>query len=64
MIINARKMIDASFVEVPVQRCIKEKGGQIKNGGSPASFGANPHVKSQKDVDARWTKKIIWYTWV
>jgi hypothetical protein len=40
-----------------VQRNTKEEGGEIKNGGSPASFGENPHVKSQKDVNARWTKK-------
>lgn len=57
LIINAGKIIDASFVEVPAQRNTKEEDAEIKNGGSPASFDGNPHVKSQKDIDARWTKK-------
>jgi IS5 family transposase len=57
LIINAGKIIAASFVEVPVQRNTKEEDEEIKNGGNPAPFNANPHVKSQKDIDARWTKK-------
>ncbi len=57
LIINAGRIIDASFVEVPVQRNTKEEDEEIKNGGRPASFDTNPHVKAQKDVDARWTKK-------
>jgi IS5 family transposase len=57
LIINAGKIIDASFIEVPIQRNTKEEDEEIKNGGSPASFNENPHVKAQKDIDARWTKK-------
>jgi len=57
LIINAGKIVDASFVEVPIQRNTKEENEQIKNNGTPASFEENAHKKSQKDVDARWTKK-------
>lgn len=57
LIINAGKIVDASFVEVPIQRNTKEENEQIKNGGIPASFEENPNKKEQKDVDARWTKK-------
>jgi IS5 family transposase len=57
LIINAGKIVDASFVEVPIQRNTKEENQEIKNNGTPGSFEENPHKKSQKDVDARWTKK-------
>lgn len=57
LIINAGKIVDASFVEVPIQRNTKDENQEIKNNGTPASFDENPHKKSQKDVDARWTKK-------
>jgi IS5 family transposase len=57
LIVNEGKIIDASFVEVPRQRNSKEENKQIKEGEIPERFEANPHVKSHKDVDARWTKK-------
>jgi IS5 family transposase len=50
-------IVDGSFVEVPRQRNSKEENAQIKQGEIPTSFSANPHVLSQKDCDARWTKK-------
>lgn len=57
LIINAGKIVDASFVEVPIQRNTKDENEEIKNGDTPASFEENPRKKAQKDVDARWTKK-------
>jgi len=57
LIVNEGKIVDASFVEVPRQRNSKEENKQIKEGVIPERFEANPHVKSQKDTDARWTKK-------
>jgi IS5 family transposase len=57
LIVNEGKIIDASFVEVPIQRNKREENKQIKQGEIPERFEANPHVKSQKDTDARWTKK-------
>jgi IS5 family transposase len=57
LVVNEGKIVDASFVEVPRGRNSREENKQIKDGEIPARFEANPHVKSQKDTDARWTKK-------
>ena len=57
LVVNEGKIIDASFVEVPRQRNRKEENEQIKEGVIPERFEANPHVKCQKDTDARWTQK-------
>jgi transposase, IS5 family len=51
------KIIDASFVDVPRQRNSREENEIIKAGGVPIAFGQNEHKLSQKDTDARWTKK-------
>jgi len=57
LIVNEGKIIDASFVEVPKQRNNREENKQIKEGIIPERIESNAHVKSQKDTDARWTKK-------
>jgi len=57
LIVNEGKIIDASFIEAPRQRNSRQENTQIKSGEVPASFKENPHVESQKDTDARWTKK-------
>jgi IS5 family transposase len=56
---QARKgqIVDASFVDVPRQRNNREENAQIKAGEVPERFEENDHVKAQKDMDARWTKK-------
>ena len=56
---QARKgqIVDASFVDVPKQRNNREENKQIKEGEIPDKFTKNPKVGSQKDTDARWTKK-------
>jgi IS5 family transposase len=51
------RIVDASFVEVPRQRNSREENAQIKNGEVPEGWEQDPHKLSQKDVDARWTKK-------
>jgi IS5 family transposase len=51
------KIVDASFVEVPRQRNSREENKQIKEGKVPEEWNANPHKLSQKDIDAKWTKK-------
>jgi IS5 family transposase len=56
-IINEGKIVDASFVEVPRQRNKREENKQIKEGQTPEEWKNKPHKLSQKDVDARWTKK-------
>jgi IS5 family transposase len=51
------KIIDASFVDVPRQRNSRDENEVIKAGAVPLEFGKNEHKLSQKDTDARWTKK-------
>lgn len=51
------KIIDASFVDVPRQRNSRDENELIKAGAVPVEFGKNGHKLSQKDTDARWTKK-------
>jgi transposase, IS5 family len=56
---KARKgqIIDASFVEVPRQRNSRDENDEIAQGTTPDAWLENPSKLSQKDVDARWTKK-------
>ncbi|MBQ0721800.1 MAG: IS5 family transposase, partial [Gammaproteobacteria bacterium] len=51
------QIVDASFVDVPRQRNTRKENKQIKQGETPQRFSKNPSVASQKDIDARWTKK-------
>jgi len=57
LVVNEGKIVDASFVEVPKQRNTKAENKEIKEGKTPVSIENNPDIKSQKDLDARWTKK-------
>lgn len=54
---NEGRMVDASFVEAPHQRNTREENKQVKSGETPESWKIKPHKLSQKDIDARWTKK-------
>lgn len=51
------KMVDATFVSVPIQRNTREENKEIKAGKTPTSFSENKNKLAQKDTDARWTKK-------
>jgi transposase, IS5 family len=57
LIANKGKIVDASFVEVPIQRNKREENKQVKEGKIPDEWKTNPNKLEQKDVDARWTKK-------
>ncbi len=54
---RAGSIVDASIVEVPVQRNSREDNKQLKQGQIPRSFTDNPNKMRQKDTDARWLKK-------
>jgi len=56
---KARKgqIIDASFVEVPRQRNSRDENEEISQGKTPDAWLDKPSKLSQKDLDARWTKK-------
>ena len=52
------KILDASFVKVPKQRNNRDENQHIKKTGeAPENWNEKPAKKSQKDLDARWTKK-------
>jgi len=57
LLLNEGKMVDASFVEVPIQRNSREENKKIKEGEIPEDWKEKPHKLSQKDTDAKWTKK-------
>lgn len=51
------KIIDASFIEAPRGRNTREENRKIKQGQGDGLWKDNPHKKTHKDTDARWTKK-------
>jgi IS5 family transposase len=53
----ARKgqIVDASLIPAPIQRNTREENTKIKQGQVPEDWDDNK--RSQKDVDAKWTKK-------
>lgn len=51
------QILDATFIPVPKQHFTKEEKEQLEAGQVPDSLQNNPHKASQKDTDARWTKK-------
>jgi len=57
LVANQGKMVDASFVEVPIQRNTRQENKDIKEGKVPEQWQENPHKLVQKDTDACWTKK-------
>lgn len=55
VIVHKGKLIDASIVEVPIQRNSREENQQLKEGTVPGDWDENK--KKQKDIDAKWTRK-------
>lgn len=52
IIVHKGKLVDASIVEVPVQRNSREENQQLKEGTVPEEWEANK--LRQKDTDAQW----------
>ena len=61
IITHKGSIIDATFVEAPKQRNRPEENKAIKNGAIPEGWNRDTsnakHKLSQKDIDARYTKK-------
>ena len=55
LIMNRGSIVDASIIQAPIQRNSKEENDQIKKGKRPRDWSGAK--RSQKDIDARWTKK-------
>ncbi|PIL19902.1 hypothetical protein P775_12205 [Puniceibacterium antarcticum] len=51
------QILDATIVPVPRNHNTREENKDIKNGALPEGWADKPAKRSQKDVDARWTKK-------
>jgi IS5 family transposase len=51
------QILDASIVPVPHNHNKREENVAIKAGETPEGWEDEPAKRSQKDVDARWTKK-------
>lgn len=51
------RIIDSSFTEAPVQHNTPDENLLIKHGAGKHLWPDQPHKKSHKDIDARWTKK-------
>ena len=51
------QILDASIVPVPHNHNKREENVAIKAGETPEGWADEPAKRSQKDVDARWTKK-------
>ncbi len=51
------QILDASIVPVPKNRNTREENEAIKAGEVPQDWADKPARRSQKDLDARWTKK-------
>ncbi|MGF1602157.1 MAG: IS5 family transposase [Thermosynechococcaceae cyanobacterium] len=51
------QIIDATIIPVPVQHNSRAENQQVKKGAVPPTWKEAPHKLSQKDTDARWTKK-------
>ena len=51
------QILDASIVPVPKNHNTREENKAIKDGGEPEGWADKPAKRSQKDTDARWTKK-------
>lgn len=59
LITRTGTIVDATFVDAPRQRNTPDENKTIKEGGIPEDWkkDENAHKLSQKDTDARWTKK-------
>lgn len=54
IIVHAGKLVDATVVEVPIQRNSREENKEIKNGQVPDEWKENENKLRQKDTDAQW----------
>jgi IS5 family transposase len=55
IIVHKGKLVDASIVEVPIQRNSRDENKELKEGNIPQEWDENK--LRQKDTDARWTTK-------
>lgn len=54
IIVHSGKLVDATIVEVPVQRNNREENKDIKEGKIPQDWQDDEHKLRHKDTDAQW----------
>ena len=54
IIVHSGRLVDATIVEVPVQRNSREENKDIKEGKVPGHWQDNENKLRQKDTDAKW----------
>lgn len=54
VILNKGRMVDASIVEVPIQRNSRDENQQLNEGTIPEDWKDQENKLRQKDVDAKW----------
>lgn len=54
IIVHAGKLVDATIVEVPIQRNSRDENKEIKEGKVPDEWLDKEHKLRQKDTDAQW----------
>lgn len=57
IITRSGSIVDASFVEAPIQRNSRDENDRIKSGEVPEGWKQSAPKLRQKDMDARWAKK-------
>jgi len=55
VVLHEGRMVDASLVEVPIQRNSRDENAMLKKGEVPSEWSKNSAKLHQKDVDAKWT---------
>jgi len=55
IIVHKGKIVDASIVQVPIQRNSRDQNSELKEGNIPKDWSENK--ERQKDTDAQWTRK-------
>ncbi len=62
IIVHTGKLVDASIIEVPVQRNSRDENKELKEGTIPEDW--NENKLCQKDTDAQWVthngKDLFW----
>ena len=61
---RAGQIIDATLVLIPKQRNSRQENNEIKANRLQDGWNESPRLLQQKDLDARWVKKIISITMV
>ena len=55
--LKSGQILDATLVPAPIQHINREENNLVKAGALPLDWQSKPAMRSQRDAEARWTKK-------